>query len=177
MEEKKELQTIPFGTKLRVGNFTVLKYTKSLKKAELKALRNDAGIPEDTQKHLQRGGLPFIKVEAISGIWAIEFCIGTTVYKYIDEQLCDQTMLTFLHLFTTWFTDTATPGDEKYLEDKARAMADFMERIKARKAGEETAEEKAEDDKILEEVKASEEAKANILDMAQRIKEGGQDDE
>ena len=176
MEEKKELQTIPFGKKLRVGNFSVLKYTKSLNKAELKELRNDAGIPQDIQKHLQRGGLPFIKIEAISGIWAIEYCVGTSVYKYIDEQLCDQTMLTFLHLFTTWFTDTATSGDEKYLEDKARAMAGFMERIKARKAGEETAEEKSEDDKILEEVKADEEAKATILDMAQKIKEGGQDD-
>ena len=177
MEENKETKTIPFGTKLRVGNFFVLKYTKSLKKAELKALRNDAGIPKDVQKHLQRGGLPFIKIEAISGIWAIEFCVGTTVFKYIDEQLCDQTMLTFLHLFTTWFTDTATTGDEQYIEDKARAMADFMDRIRARKAEEETAEEKAEDDKILEEVKADEEAKATILDMAQKIKEGGQNDE
>ena len=60
--------SLPFGKKLRVRNFVVLKYTKSLKPSELKQLRNQKGIPAEVQKHLQRGGLPYIKVETLEEI-------------------------------------------------------------------------------------------------------------
>ena len=167
--EQNENKSLPFGRKLRVGNYWVLKYTRSINRKDLRALRDEAGIPRDVQKHLQRGGLPYIKVEAVSGIWSVEFMVGTSVYRMIDEQLCEDTMTNFVHIFTTWFTDTAVRGDEKYIEDKAAAMAAYMERIKATKGDAETAEEKAEDDKVLDDVKADEEAKATVADMVKTV--------
>ena len=192
MEGKNEILVLPFGKKIQVGNYTVLKYTKTLTKNQLKQIRESKDIAPEVQKQLSRAGLPYIKVEAISQIWAIEFCCNTGVYLFIDRVLplallAEQekrkpefeSIADFAHLFGMWMTDTCVQGDSIYYADKGNALKALIERQKASANKEETPEEKAEDDKILEEVKADEEAKANIIDMAQHVKEeqekGGED--
>ena len=55
---------LPFGKTIKTRHFTVLKFSKSLSKKEVASLRED--IPADVKKHLQRGSLPFIKIEDIT---------------------------------------------------------------------------------------------------------------
>lgn len=182
---------LPFGQKIEVGSYTVLKYTKSLTKKQLTAIRNDKQIPADIQKQLTRAGIPYIKVEASSQIWAVEFCCNTSVFRMIDHLLpialiaqatkseVKTSIADFAHLFSMWFTDTSISGDEQYITDKGNALAALIERQKAKQ--EETPAEKAADDKILDGVKRDEETKATIVDMAKDIKEqeekGGTDGE
>lgn len=192
MEGKNEILVLPFGKKIQVGNYTVLKYTKTLTKNQLKQIRESKDISPEVQKQLSRAGLPYIKVEAISQIWAIEFCCNTGVYLFIDRVLplallAEQekrkpefeSIADFAHLFGMWMTDTCVQGDSIYYADKGNALKALIERQKASANKEETPEEKAADDKVLDEVKKDEEAKATIVDMAQHVKEeqekGGED--
>ena len=175
---------LPFGKKIQVGNYTVLKYTRTLTKQQLKQIREDKDIPTEIRKQLTRSGLPYIKVEAISQIWAVEFCCNMGVFTYIDRVLPlallaaqekrepeYESIADFAHLFAMWMTDTTVQGDSIYYADKGKALQAMIERQAASKK-EETQEEKAADDKVLEEVKAAEEAKAAIVDM----KKGGTDE-
>ena len=73
-----------FGKSYRIGNFEVVKLSRSLKKSELKMLRDERQVPEELRKHLTRGSLPYIKVRAISGIWAIEWSVGTAMFNLFD---------------------------------------------------------------------------------------------
>ncbi len=73
-----------FGKKYRLGNYFVTKLSRSLGKKELKQLRDGKGIPEAVQKLLSRGSLPYIKVEAISKVWAVEWCAGTAMFNLFD---------------------------------------------------------------------------------------------
>ena len=81
------VKTLEFGKKYCVGNFNVIKINKVLNKHELESLRNQEGIPEHIRKHLKRAQLPYIKIQAISGIWSIEFCCGAVVFNAIDTLL------------------------------------------------------------------------------------------
>lgn len=160
MEENKKMV---YGHRYRVGNYAVIKYNKVLRKQEVSELRNQIGIPDDIRKSLQRAQLPFIKVNAISGIWGIEFCCNTCVYRLIDTHLGEggeQNEAMLAHLFNMWYMDTAVPGDDEYMKAKAEALKSFMERQKPAAVSEE------EDAKVLEELKKDEEAKAVIVDMA-----------
>lgn len=160
---------MPFGKKVKVGNFTVLKYTKSLSKREVEYLRKD--IPQDIRKHLQRGGIPYIKVEAVSGIWAIEYCCNTSVFRMMDAILGEQEesqMTTLAHVFNMWYMDTCVPGDEQFQEEKAAAFKGFMDRCKAKEVSEEA------DKAVLDELQAHEEAKKALDEMANEMrKEAG----
>ncbi len=180
-----ERRSLPYGKKIRVKNFVILKYSKALKKSELKEVRNMQGIPADVQKHLQRGGLPYIKVSTLAENWSVEFVCGSTMYNYIDTRqmepefgdILTEDSVTALHnLFVMMLADCTVFGDEEYITAKGKLLQEYMARQKAK---EETPEEKAADDKVLEDVKAEEEAKANIVDMAQHVKEqeekGGDD--
>jgi len=174
---------LPFGQQIKVGNFTVLKFNKTLTKNQLKQIRSEKGIPPEIQKKITRAGLPYIKVEALSQIWSIQFCCNTAVFRTIDHLLpkaliaaetgeeVETTLADFMHLFNMWFTDTSVNGDAQYMMDKGNALAALIERQKAKK---ETPEEKAADDEVLKAVKADEDNKAAILDMAQEVKEGGE---
>lgn len=183
MEEKEIV--LEFGKKYRVGNFFVFKFNKTLSKSEVKFLRDQQNIPADIRKHLQRAQLPYIKIEAISGIWAIEVCCNSTIYQFIDRVLAkaiiadqeglkpDHNSVTdFAHMFGMFFMDTTVIGDSIYQADKAVALKAFMARKKAFEGETETPEEKAEDDKILEELRQDEETKATIVDMAGKLKGG-----
>lgn len=194
MEEKQEILVLPFGRKIQVGNYTVLKYTKTLTKQQLKSIREDKDIHPEVKKQLTRNGLPYIKVETISMIWSVEFCCNTGVFMHIDRVLPlallaaqekrepeYESIADFAHLFGMWMADTTVQGDSIYYADKGNALKGLIERQTALRKQEETPEEKAEDDKILEEVKAEEEAKANIIDMVsdaqkQAEQKGGSDE-
>ena len=182
--EKKEI-TLEFGKKYRVGNFVVFKHNRVLRRSEVEQLRNQMGIPADLRKHLQRSQLPYIKVEAISGIWAVQFCCNTNMYMFIDHVLAQaikadeegvemesNSLNDYSHFFTMFFTDTTVLGDSIYTADKANALKAYMERHKAFAGAQETHEEKAEDDKILDELRKDEETKATIVDMAGTLKGG-----
>ena len=185
MEEKKERPALPFGKEVRIGNYKVLKFTKALSKSQLKGLRADENVPDGLKKQLSRAGIPYIKVEAISGIFSLTFCFNTQVFRWLDycipvaleahekgETLAQNSLADILHVFGMWMTDVCTTGDQKYYEDKANALKALIERQKSIAGAVETPEEKAEDDKILEEVKADEEAKAKLAEMAKEVEDG-----
>lgn len=179
MEQKK--YEIPFGKKMQFGNFTVLKFNKTLSGKQTKVLREGLGmIPKSERGKLTRAGIPYIKIEAISGIWAMELCCNTDMYRQI-EYMASLAMAegdtpgtntaNIHHLCNMFFSDTAIRGDEKYFMDKAAALKGFMERHKASK---ETAEDKAADDKILDEMQEDEKVKAAIKEMAEEAAKGGE---
>ena len=185
MEEKKERPSLPFGKEVRIGNYKVLKFTKALSKSQLKGLRADENVPDKIKKQFSRAGIPYIKVEAISGIFSLTFCFNTQVFRWLDycipvaleahekgETLAQNSLADILHVFGMWVTDVCTTGDQKYYEDKANALKALIERQKSIAGAVETPEEKAEDDKILEEVKADEEAKAKLVEMAKEVEDG-----
>ena len=64
-----ENNKIPFGKKLRAGNFYVLKHTKSILGSELKRWRTAKCIPAEIQRTMGRVGLPNIKVSTIGENW------------------------------------------------------------------------------------------------------------
>lgn len=163
MEEKKGLQ---YGRTYRVGNYRVLKVNRVLRKGDVAELRNQMGIPAEDRKLLRRAQLPYIKVEAISGIWSVEFCCNTSVFRLIDTMLMEgdeksETM--FAHLFNMWFMDTTVPGDTEYQEAKAVALKAFMDRQKAKAVTDE------EEARTIDELKADEEAKATIVEMGKEL--------
>lgn len=164
MEEKKGLQ---YGKTYRVGNYRVLKVNRVLRKSDVAELRNQMGIPAEDRKLLHRAQLPYIKVEAISGIWAVEFCCNTSVFRMIDTMLKedDPKSVTMLaHLFNMWFMDTTVPGDTEYQEAKAVALKAFMDRQKAKAVTDE------EDAATIDELRKDEDAKAAIVDMADELR-------
>ena len=170
MESKKSLQ---FGRKYQVGNYFVMKYNRVLSKGEVRELRVQAGIPDDLRKSLQRAQLPYMKVEAVSGIWSMYYCCNTSVFRMIDSQLDvenERSVEMFAHLFNMWFMDTMVPGDEQYVQDKARAFKAFMERRKAKDVSE--YEEKA----VLDDMREDEQAKANIIEMGKTLNEDENED-
>lgn len=183
--EKKEIMVLPFGRKIQVGNFTVLKYNKVLTKHQMKQLREDKDIHPEVRKTLSRAGLPFIKVEAISQIWSVEFCCNTGVFMFIDRVLAlailadakkeepeYESLADFAHLFGMWMTDTCVQGDSIYYADKGKALEALIQRQKA--AADIS---KEDDDKILDEMRKEEETKATVIDMTKNLKEEAADEE
>ena len=163
-----------YGRKYQAGNFYAIKFNKTLRKSEVAELRDQMGIPMGERKKLQRSQLPYIKVHAVSGVWSVEFCCNTAMYRLIDEWLAgddEELKISLAHMFSMMYTDTMVAGDAKYLADKARAMKSLMERSKATEVSDE------EDEKIIGDLKADEESKATLLDMAKEIGKGGGDDE
>lgn len=172
---------LPFGKKISVGPFTVLKYSKSLSKKEVKELRDAANIPSDVQKHLQRGSLPFIKVESASGSWSVEWVVGEPMYEAIHEipLACDADgdplyfgnwYKNLYAIFNAMFTDTCIVGDFEYQQAKQKLISDYLNRASAAAQKEQTEEEKNESDEALEEVYQAEQHKAMIIEMGKEVK-------
>lgn len=154
-----------YGQRYDIGNFTVVKYNKVLRKREVNALRTQMNIPLDLRKNLQRSHLPYIKITAKSGMWALEFCCNTAIYHMLDTLIGrgkEEGITTLAHWFNVWFMDTTVLGDNEYQTDKAVALQRYMER---QEAGDD-------DTKALEEVKAAEEAKARIVEMGKEVSDG-----
>jgi len=161
-----------FGKIYRVGNYVVVKKSRSLSKSEVRQLRSQQDIPAEVQKSLQRHSLPFIAVQSISGIWSVCFMCGMTMFLLLDKSLPraieqdrepqdgfdGMTVADFIHLFNMWYMDTCIVGDSLYQQDKGRAFKAMMDRQVAAELSQD------EDDRILAEVKADEDAKAAIAD-------------
>lgn len=130
---------LPFGKRVSIGNYVVLKYTKSLGKKELKSLRSAANIPSEVKKYLRRDSLPFIKVSTVSGSWSIEWCMGMGMYNAIDEipvaKDGDGNIVYYGNgyhnlytLLNNWFCYTTTVGDFEYQKATTKAMEEYIDR-------------------------------------------------
>lgn len=157
-----------FGKKYRVGNFEIIKLSRSLTKNEIKRLRMEAGIPASKQKHLTRGSLPYIKVKAISGMWALEWSVGMTMFNVFDGADFEdvQQRKVMRGLLTRLYTITSILGDAQMERDIQKTLADFLGRIKANKDNKE--EEKA----ILKNMGAKMEAEKNISEIGKEVRDG-----
>lgn len=178
--EIKKSTTLPFGKKIRVGNFYILKHSHTLTGKELRALRNAQKIPEEVQKSLTRGSLPYLKVSTIADSWSVEFAVGMTVFHAIDEIEClhddkgnyflDSTTTNSLYnIFNSWYCSTATVGDEEYQADMIKAMKRYLDRASKKNSAPLSAEE---NEKVLDEVEKSEKRKAALLNIFDNIKKG-----
>lgn len=170
-----ENNRIPFGKKLRAGNFYVLKLTKSISGRELKQWRTAKGVPEEIQRTLGRSGLPCIKVSSVSENWSIELACTHRMYMFIDSMPMEAGVFTndaaasLENLFTMWYTDTCLLGDKGYIEDKGNALKAFMNRVKALEIGDE------EDASILHEEQVRLKAEENLRDMEERVRKEAED--
>ena len=168
MEERKEML---FGKRYRAGNFEYIKITRTITKCELRALREQDGIPEDVQRHLRRGGLPYMVVSTIGGGWSISFACGTLMYRFIDSNaaLGEEGTHALTNLFTLMYSDTAVVGDEAYWKAKADALKAFIERQEAAPVSDE------ENAAELESLKAEEAARENLKDIVSNLNEESHD--
>ncbi len=173
-----------YGKKIKCGNFYILKFAKSLSKAELKKLRDAAGIPVDVQKHLQRGALPYIKVATVSDSWAVEFVCGTTMFNAIDELSVADGRVDGVAgqnaeaTFVVMYADTSTIGDEEYRKAKVKLMGEYLDRAgkaanEAADAGKSEEELQRESEEAVQEVIDEGKYAETLLDMADEIKKEG----
>lgn len=131
---------LPFGKKVPIGGYYVYKHAKSLSAKEVRRLRSEIGIPDDIQKHLQRGSVPYITIGTLSDLWRIEFAIGTSAYNAIDEipvAVDDAGKHTYYgdgykilgNLINGWLSYTCTVGDAMYQADVIRSMQNYLGRM------------------------------------------------
>lgn len=131
---------LPFGKKVMCGNFYVQKHTRALSSKELKRLRKAEGIPEDIQKHLSRGVLPYITVGTVTDSWKVSFVIGMTTFAAIDEipvavdgdknyTYYGNGRINLGNIINHWFATTSTVGDELYQAQSITAMQDYLARM------------------------------------------------
>ncbi len=169
------MTSLPFGRRVKCGNYIIEKRSKNLTKHELKKLRDAQGIPPEVQKELSRGALPYITVSTIAGSWKIEWVVGMSMFNAIDEipvmhdDKGNYEVLTGFKndtnmLFNFWACATTTVGDETFQSDVIKAMQDYLDRA-SEKNKEPLPEEEA--DKVLED----EEKKASHIAMLKGIKD------
>lgn len=159
-----ERKTMPFGKTFRVGNFSVVKTNRALSKKQIAELRDEVKLPKELLRGIHRGGLPYVKVAAISGVWAVEFTAPSTMFMFLDTRdYDDQEAINGLHnLFTMWLTDTCLMGDSEYLKSKGRLISELIERQS--KASTAESEEEA-----LNEVATMMEAKEKMQEAANEL--------
>lgn len=159
-----EIRTMPFGKVFRVANFSVIKTSRTLSKKQIAQLRAESGLPKDLLRDVQRAGLPYIKVSAISGLWAVEFSAQSTMFAFLDSRDYDDfSEVNTLHsLFTMWLADTSIIGDLEYWKLKGEALNGFLERQKSEATDKEH-------EKALEEVSTMMEAKEKMEEAAKEL--------
>ena len=177
---------LEFGKKVSCGNYYILKKSKSLSKAELKYLHDNAKIPADVQKHLQRGSLPYIKVATLSDSWCVEFVIGMAMYKFIDSSKVvtdadGKRMFTgeeknlMENIFVHMMIDTTLIGDKEYRLGKLKLQQEYLDReakrrIDADDAGKTEEQIRKESDDAVQEVIDRDKHAATILEMGKQIR-------
>lgn len=154
--ENNQQKGLPFGKKLRCGNFFVEKVSRALNKSEAKALKKEllAKMPKGF-KGAQRASLPVIRCSDIAGVWRIEWGISSAMFHVFDNfewvyfngdyVIKDETCK---RLLTMLFCDTTVLGDKEYVEARVKAMNGFIERVKINEIDE------SEEEKTLEVLKA-----------------------
>lgn len=168
---------LPFGKRVPIGGFYVLKHVKALSSKELKKLRSAQGIPGDVQKHLGRGTLPYITVGTITDSWRIEFACGTMTFNAINEipvaidadgnlSYYGPAYTNFGNIINGWFAYTSTVGDEQYQAECIKAMQDYVDRMSEKNKEPLPAEENK---KILDEIESTEKHKSVLIEMSSAV--------
>lgn len=176
---------LPFGKKVMLGGFYILKHNKALSSAELKKLRKASGIPADIQKHLDRKALPYITVSTLTDSWRMEFVIGMGVYEAIDEipvavdsegiyTYYGEARTTFGNIINGWFAYTSTVGDAEYQGTVIKAMQDYIKRA-SEKEKEPLSDE--ENEKAADEELACDEHKETLKSMSDELRKEADDGE
>ncbi len=168
---------LEFGKKVRVGNFYILKHSKSLTKSEQKKLRSASNIPEDVQKCLDRMSLPYIKVSTITDSWSVEFVIGMSFYNALNavrvvmdgegnRQLYGVEAKNIEAMLVAMFADTSVVGDYEYQKAKQELLSAFLERA-SKTAVENT--DAADSQKAIDEEAAKIEEKERVVEIANAV--------
>lgn len=146
-----DVKGLPFGKRLRCGNFFVEKVSRALSKADMRALRDDMPM----YKGRQRTAMPVIRVSDIQGMWRIEYAVASTMFHIFDSFEWDYFDGAYFikddtckRLITMLFCDTTVLGDAEYVNDRVKALNEFTLRVKAPEVSDE------EDEKIVESLKA-----------------------
>lgn len=175
---------VEFGKKISVGNYYILKHTKSLTKNEVKRLRAANKVPADVRKHLDRATLPYIKVATVTDSWSVDFVIGTSMYDAFDSlnvvmdgegnrQLYGVEAKNVEATIVAMFADTTTLGDFEYQVEKQKLLTAYLERA-SKKMNEKTDDGKLEEeiakesDAAVQEVIDREKHAATIMEMGQQ---------
>lgn len=169
---------LEFGKKVRVGNFYILKHSKSLTKKEQKLLRSASGIPADVQAHLDRMSLPYIKVATVTESWCIEFVMGMAFFNALNSvnvvmdgegnrQLYGVEAKNIEAMIVSMFADTSVVGDFEYQKGKQELLSEFLER--ASKESVDNSDEK-ESAKALDDVAKMEETRGKIIKISEGAK-------
>lgn len=165
------------------GNFYVQKHTRALGSKELKKLRKAQGIPEDIQKHLSRGALPYITIGTVTDSWKIQFVIGMTTYEAIDEipvavdgdgnyTYYGNGRINLGNIINGWFAYTSTVGDDQYQAEVIKAMQGYLDRMSKDNSKPLS---KEETEEVLQETEDTEKHKAVLINMSHEVQEGGSD--
>lgn len=126
---------IPFGVRLRCGNFYIQKFSRGLSKNELYALRKDLVLPKGTRLPSVRGTLPFIRMATISGSWRMEWACTMRMFSILDSlevvdgALSPSALVELNGLISMLYTETTVLGDDDFLRDRVKAMNDYLLRI------------------------------------------------
>ena len=127
-----------FGKKVYAGNFVMMKKSRALSKAEMRQIRDDAGIPEDKRK------MPYIRVECAGGGWALEVGINQTMFEALDHLSVARDKTgdwrvpgvegkNAAAVLAGMFVDTTVVGDAEYQKEKLRVMGEYLDRKTAEK--------------------------------------------
>lgn len=174
-----------FGKTVKVGNYGILKYSKSLTKKEVAVLRKGQNIPDEVRGHLERAKLPYIKVFTLSGSWEVHFVIGTSMYEALDalKVAHDSEGNNYLYgveaqnteaIFVGMLADTTTVGDYEYQVAKQKALHEYIERASAKAnededAGKSPEQIQEENDKAAQEILDASKTKEALIDMSNHI--------
>lgn len=142
---------LPYGKRLRCGNFYVEKVSRALSKAEMKALRSELPM----YKGRQRTAMPVIRVSDLQGMWRIEYAVASAMFHIFDSFEWDYFDGAYFikdetckRLVTMLFCDTTVLGDAEYVNARVKALNEFTMRVKAPEVSDE------DDEKIVESLKA-----------------------
>lgn len=180
------MANLEFGKKVSVGNYYILKHSKSLSKAEVKKFRDTQGIPAEIQKHLQRASLPYIKVSTISESWSVEFVIGMKMYALIDDchvvldgegnrMLVGDERNLYENIFVQMMADTTLIGDKEYRLGKLKLQKEYLDRESKRlnedaDAGKTEEQLRKESEDAVQEVIDRDKHAATIMEMGEQVK-------
>lgn len=163
MEERND--GIPFGVRLRVGNFYIQKFTRGLSKNEQRSMRKELRLPKGVREPSVRGALPFIRVATISGSWRMEWACTMRMYSMLntlecaDGKLTEKSTMEASSLVSMLYTDSTVLGDASYMKDKISAIVGLYDRAKAPCVSDE------EEKEILESEELRERSVSNFLKM------------
>lgn len=128
---------IPFGVRLRCGNFYVQKFSRGLSRSEHSSLRKECSIPKGERLPLVRGTLPFIRLASISGSWRLEWACTMHMFsllnslEVVDGVLSESALSELKSLLSVLYTETTVLGDADLMKDRVNSIASYISRITA----------------------------------------------